>query len=115
MKASQSNKLRRYQTLAGVFEQHEAIWSPLPAFARAVAELDEIIPQITGTVQTQTRAFGSTREKEAALVSLGDAAQEVAGAVFSCAAENADHELMGRVNFSRSDIVKGRASAVVAG
>jgi len=114
MRAAQSNKLRRYQTLAGVFEQHEATWSPLPAFARGVADLGEIIPLITDAVQTQTRAFGSAREKEAALVSLADAAHEVAGAVFSCAAENADHELMGRVGFSRSDIVKGRESVVVA-
>lgn len=114
MKATQSNKLRRYQTLEGVLEQHSAVWSPLPAFARAVTELSGIIPQVTDALQTQSRAYGSTQEKEAALAALGDAAHEVAGAVFSCAAENADYKLMCRVKFSRTDITKGRESVVVA-
>ena len=62
MKASQSNELRRYQTFAGVFAHHEAIRLPLPACARTVAELGEIIRQIIGAVQTQTRASGPTQE-----------------------------------------------------
>lgn len=114
MKAVQSNKLKRVQTLKGVLDEHEDTWSTLPAFGRAVTDLGTLIPQITGTVQVQISTPDAAGEKRLARETLGDTAAEVAAAVFSYAEENDDAELSGRVDLSRSDIIKGRDSSVVA-
>jgi hypothetical protein len=89
-------------------------WSSLPAFARGVTELGTLIPQITGTVQVQISTPDAAGEKRLARNLLGDTAAEIAAAVFAYAEENDDAELAGRVDFSRSDIIQGRDTAVVA-
>lgn len=114
MKAIQSNKLKRLQTLDGVLEAHEDTWNVLPAFVRARNELGAVIPQITGTVQVQLSAPDAAGEKRLARETLGDTATEIAAAVLAYAEENDDTELAGRVDFSRTDIIKGRDSTVVA-
>ena len=114
MKAVQSNKLKRLQTLDGVLEEHEDTWNTLPAFVRARNELGSVIPQITGTVQVQLSTPDAAGEKRLARETLGDTATEIAAAIFSYAEENDDPELAGRVDLSRTDIIKGRDTSVVA-
>ena len=114
MKSTQSNKLKRYQTLNGVLVEHEDTWQSLPAFVRAVDALGAVVPQITGAAQTQLSMPDAAGEKLAARGVLGGAAHEIAAAVFSWAEENEDVQLMGRVNFSVTDILKGRDSKVIA-
>ena len=66
MKATQSNKLRSFQTLDGVFDKHNEVWKPLSAFARAVGDFTVVIPQITDTVQVHASPIGTAEEKIAA-------------------------------------------------
>ena len=114
MKAVQSNKLRRLQTLDGVLDTHNDTWKTLPAFVRAANELSGVIPQITDAAQIQISKPDVVGEKEAVLESLGDAAHEIAATVFAFAEENEEPALMGRMDYSRSDITKGREGKVVS-
>ena len=95
-------------------KSRRTVWKPLPAFARAVGDFTGVIPEITDTVQVQASRIGTAGEKAAALEALGNAVHEVGGAVFSFAEDNEDHELKGRVDFSRTDITDGRESEIVA-
>jgi len=108
MNATQSNKLRSYQTVQAVLEEHEETWKTLPAFEAGVDELEGIIPQINSQAQTQASRIGAAQEKAYAPEGLGNAAYEVAAAVRAYATANEDHELAGRVDFSRSDVTDGR-------
>ncbi len=114
MNANQSNKLRAYQAVQAVLDEHETTWQTLPAFATGVEEFDALIPEINELVQTQASRAGATNEKAYALEALGNAAHEVTAAVLAYAVKTGDHELSGRVDFSRSDITAGRESVVVA-
>jgi hypothetical protein len=114
MKAIQSDKLKRIQTLNGVLDELEETWNTLPAFARAVTELETVTLEITEAAQVQLSAPDVTAEKRIARTSLTNNAEEVAAAVLAYAEENDDAELAGRVDFSRSKITRGRDSTVVA-
>jgi hypothetical protein len=113
MRAKQSDKLKRIQTLNGVLEEHEDTWNTLPAFARAVTELETITLEITNAVQVQLSVPDVSAEKRIARATLTNNATEVAAAVLAYAEENDDAELAGRVDFSRSEI-QGRDSTFVA-
>ena len=114
MNAGQSNKLRAYQAVEAVLDEHEATWNTLPAFVTGVNEFTALIPEINELVQTQASRAGASDEKAFALEALGNAAHEVAAAVRAYAVATNELELAGRVDFSRSDITYGRESEVVA-
>lgn len=114
MKKTQSNKLRAYQTVEVTLETNQAVWQNLPAFVAAVEEFTAIIPEIQALAQTQASREGAANEKSYALASLGDTAFEVGAAVHAYAVTQQDYALEGRVDFSRSTIVYGRESSVVA-
>jgi len=114
MKASQNNKLRAYLAVSAVLDKHKTVWQSLVGFNKGVVEFDALLPEITDLVRIQSSRNGATTEKEAALEALGNSAFEIAAAVRAFAVENEDHELAGRVDYSRSDIVAGRENAVIS-
>lgn len=114
MNSNQSNKLRAYQTVELVLETHQTTWTNLPAFAAAAGEFAAIIPDIQSLAQIQASREGASNEKAYALASLGNAAFEIGAAVHAFAVTSQDFALEGRVDFSRSTIVYGRESAVLA-
>jgi hypothetical protein len=114
MNAQQTNKLRSYLATQAVFDENESTWQTLPAFAAAVEEFKEVIPQINSLAQTQASRGGMSDEKAYALEAMGNAAYETAAAVFAYADKAQDFELAGRVDFPRSAITDGRESEIVA-
>lgn len=113
MNANQSNKFNSYLAVKAVLEGTD-VWESLPAFAAGAEELDEIIVAIQGNAQTQTSQNGAAAEKAQAFQVLVDAAYEVAAATRACAVASNNKELAKRVDFSRSDVGKGRDTSVVA-
>jgi hypothetical protein len=106
--------LRSYQAVQAVLESHQATWQSLPAFAQAVDEFTALIPEINDLAQTQASRTGFADEKAFALEGMGNATFEVVAAVLAYASVAEDHELAGRVDFSRSAITGGRESEAVA-
>ena len=113
MTATQNNKLNSYQAVDPVLEDHETTWQALPAFAEAVTEFRDVIPEINGLAQVQANGLGAVEEKQAAFDDMVGAADEVAAATHAYAVKAEDHELAARVDYSRSDIESGRGSEVV--
>jgi hypothetical protein len=114
MKIKQTNKLNAYQTLQAVLAEHQTVWQTLPAFVTAAGEFTATIPQIHTLAQTQASREGVANEKAYALDALGDAAFEVGAAIHAYAVVTQEFALEGRVDFSRSSIVMGRATSVLA-
>ena len=113
MNANQSNKLNSYLSIKLVLESTD-VWQVLPAFVTGAEELGEHISSIQSFAQTQTSQSGASAEKTQAFQVLVDAAYEVAAATRACAVASSNKELAKRVDFSRSDVGKGRDTEVVA-
>lgn len=114
MKINYSNKLNAYQTVAAVLADYEATWQGLPALVAAATALNANIAEIHALAQAQASREGVANEKSYALAALGDVAFEVGAAVHAYAVVAGELALEGRVDFSRSLIVRGRASSVLA-
>lgn len=114
MTSNQSNKLRAYQAVHAVLDLHQTTWETLPAFVTAVGDFTNLIPEIHGLAQTQASREGAANEKSYALAALGEAAFEIGAAIHAYAVSTQDYALEGRVDFSRSTIVKGREASVLA-
>jgi hypothetical protein len=76
-------------------------------------ELTDFITGITTHIQVQSSPSGATEAKTDALVALGDASFEIAGAVSSFAVKSDNLTLAGRVSFSRSAVTAGSGNAIV--
>ena len=96
-----------------MLEDHETTWQTLPAFAEAVTEFRDVIPEIHGLAQVQANGVGAVEEKQAAFDDMVGAAEETAAATHAYAVKAGEHELTVRVDYSRSDIEDGRESEVV--
>jgi hypothetical protein len=114
MNNPQQNKFNMYQAVQAVLASHESAWSSLTGFSNAVDELDTNISTIASLAQAQSARSGAAAEKNAALESLLDAAQQIAGATRAGAVVNKDAELATKVAYSRTDLGRGRAGEVVA-
>ena len=103
-----------YRAVQQTLDDHEETWTTLPAFARKVVQFNGAVDSIDELAQTQASLSGAANEKAGALEALADAAFTIAGAVRSYAVDSDDQTLAGRVDFSRTDITRGRDNAVVA-
>lgn len=113
MNSTQSNKLNSYLAVQAVLDGTK-VWESLPAFAAGVEELEEHIATLQSLAQAQSSQNGAAAEKAQAFQVLVDAAFETAAATRACAVASSNRELARRVDFSRSDVGKGRDTEVVA-
>jgi hypothetical protein len=113
MNGKQSNKLNSYLAVKAVLAGTD-VWESLPAFPAGAEELDELIANIRSENQTQTIQKGAAAEKAQAFMLLVDAAYEAAAATRARAVASSNKELGKRVDYSRSDVGKGRNTSVVA-
>jgi hypothetical protein len=95
-------------------ETHKDVWEPLQAFADAEGEFDETIASIQTLVQTQLNKKGGVADKAQALNGVADAGFEVAAAVRAFATASGDSKLATTMSYSRSEIVRGRDSQMLA-
>jgi hypothetical protein len=114
MNNPQQNKFNMYQAVSAVLESHKPIWTALTGFSAAVDDLETNLSTIASLAQVQAARSGAAAEKNAALESLLDAAQQIAGATRAGAVVNKDAELAAKADYSRSDLARGRAGEVVA-
>lgn len=103
-----------YRAVQQTLDDHEDTWTSLPAFGKKVEAFNTAVEGIDELAQTQASKSGSASDKASALTALGDAAFAIAGAVRTFAMDNDNHELAGRVDFSRTDVSRGRDNAIVA-
>lgn len=113
MNSTQANKLNSYLAVKAVLDGTE-VWESLPAFAAGVEELAEHIATLQSLAQTQASQSGAAAEKAQTFQVLVDAAFETAAATRACAVASSNRELAKRVDYSRSDVGKGRDTEVVA-
>lgn len=88
--------------------------SAIPALQEAIDALIDLILEINLNVKIQTEPSGAAKAKREALVELGDAAFEVAGAVFAFASKGREADLAAKVDFARTAVTAGSENAIVA-
>jgi len=114
--SKQASRLNSFVATISVLqrESNSDLWSSKVALSRAVADLEAVVEKINDCAQCQAAKDGATEEKAQAARELGDAAFEIAAATKSCAVAGGNKYLAGQVDFSRSEITKGRDSSVLA-
>lgn len=109
MTDKQENKLGMYYSVVAACENHNAVWSGLPAFATAFTEFQSHVDAIGDAAEAQeTGVTGATKNKNTALKNLTDAAYPLGTAVQAWATVEGDTQLAERVYWSRSDYLYGR-------
>jgi hypothetical protein len=103
-----------YLATQAILKTHQDVWESLGAFADASGEFDEQVDSIQTLLQVQTDRKGGTADKAQALNAVVDSAFEITAALLAYARANADDALADTMDFSRSDIVAGRDSEVLA-
>lgn len=114
MKSRYYNKYRMMESVQIALKADQETWNKLPAFRLAAEELDTIVDRVRSLMQQQESRSGASTNKVQALQALGDAAFEIAGAVYAYASTTGNSTLAGSVNFARSAITKGREDAVIS-
>ena len=116
MNSKQSARLRAIVAVLAILtsEKNKALWAGKPPLVKAIAELAAFVASISRCVEKQEAKDGAVAEKKQALDELGDTAYEVATATKAWASENGNKSIAGRMDFSRSEITKGRDSSVLA-
>ena len=114
MEARQIRKLNAHNVLSATLEAFKAKWAPLGAFKRAVTTFKDCLETIDDLSRIQADKSGAGAEKALCLVALATDAHTVAGAVATLASDNNDAVLAAKVDFSRSDLKRGREAEIIA-
>jgi len=103
-------------SVRGTLTEHENdnTWKTIPALVTAVDDFDTVIAGVASQLETTTVPSGAATSKKTALESLTASAHEIAAAIHAYATEAGDDELAAEVDFSLSDIAKGRSATIVA-
>ena len=113
MKTTNHNRLNMVTTTAGVIEKHKDIWKDHEAFTEGVDALAETRAAITFQALQADGNPGAVDLKELTLQALSKSVNEIIGATLTYARKNADPELAAKVDFSPTEVVKGKAAQVV--
>ena len=108
----QSAKLNALITLQTLLTASKSLVSTIPALQEAIDALADLILEINLNVKIQAEPSGAAQAKRDALLELGDAAFEVAGAVYAFASQSRDADLAAKVNFSRTAVTAGMVHGV---
>ena len=114
MNNTQQNKLNMFLAVFAIVQKWGSKWASFTGFGQAVDEVETGITSITSLGQVQASPNGGAALKNAAFVSLVDSAYQVAAATRASAIVNKDAELASRLDYSESDLGKGRPQEVVA-
>jgi len=116
MNAKQSSRFNAMVSVLGTLnsEKAQTLISNRVALVKAVSDLQIVVDKIMVCAEKQEAKDGATAQKAAALAALGDAAIEIAAGTKAYAVATGDQFLTGQMDFSRSEIVKGRDSSVLA-
>ena len=93
--------------------KHSTRWEGIPAYATAVTTLDETVTSITDAARTQTARSGDAAAKGSAFQTMVNAAFTVCSALKALASATSDRKLSTEVDFSRTNLARGRETDVV--
>lgn len=113
MDSRQTLKLNAYRTLSDTLESFKATWTPLGAFKRSVTSFDNCLETIDELARIQADKSGAGAEKALCLVALVTDAHTIASAVAALASDTKDAALAAKVDFSRSDLARGREAQII--
>ena len=116
MQAKDQNQYRMFISVRGTLAGHESenTWTGIPALVTAVDDLDAVIAGVATQLEVTAMPNGAAASKKTALESLVAAAHEVAAAVHAYGTEAGNDELAAEVDFSPTDLAKGRPATIVA-
>lgn len=113
MDSRQTLKLNAHRTLSDTLESFKTTWTPLAAFKRAVTAFDNCLESIDELARIQADKSGAGAEKALCLVALVTDAHTIGSAVAALAADTDDAALAAKVDFSRSDLARGREAQII--
>ena len=113
MNSEQISKWKMAQASLETVNKHSALWQGVPAYVTAVATLDETVTSITNAARTQTARSGDAAAKGSAFQTMVNAAFTVCSALKALASATSDRKLYAEVDFSRTDLSRGRETDVV--
>jgi hypothetical protein len=109
MKTKQINKLTMYFAVRGICDASPAVWQSLEAFADAYADFKTHVTNIQALSQNQSQdTSGIIWDKQAARITMCNAAFPVARAVHAYALKNRNNQLAVQVDFSMTELMGGR-------
>lgn len=113
MDSRQTLKLNAHRTLSATLESFKSTWTPLGAFKRSVTAFNACLDTIDELARIQADKSGAGAEKALCLVALVTDAHTIGSAVSALAADTDDAALAAKVNFSRSDLSRGREAQII--
>lgn len=113
MNSRQTLKLNAHRTLSSALEAYKATWTPLGAFKRAVTTFNDCLDSIDELARIQADKSGAGAEKALCLVALATDAHTIGSAVAALASDTKDANLAAKVDFSRSELTRGRETQIV--
>lgn len=113
MNSEKTSKWKMAQASLETVNKHSALWQGIPAYASAVTALDETVTAITEAARTQTARSGNAAAKGSAFLTMTNAAFTVCSALRALASATEDRKLSAEVDFSRTDLSRGRETDVV--
>ena len=116
MNTKDSNKHRMWTSVRGTLASQEAdaTWTTIPKMVLAVEEFDLVIAGVAKQIEITILPAGAAASKKAAKAALVLSAHEVAAATHAYATETGNVELAAEVDFSSTELAKGRPASVVA-
>ena len=113
MTNEQSNKLKMAQATQQTIAVHEAEWSGIPGYVQAVATLDTTVSEIADRSRAQSARSGHAAAKEEAFEDMVNAAFLVCSGLKALASATGDTKLSAEVDYSRSNLARGREVGVM--
>ncbi len=113
MNSEQTSKWKMAQATLETVNKHSTLWKDIPAYATAVVTLDETVSSVTDAARTQTARSGDAAAKGSAFQTMVGTTFTVCSALKALASATSDRKLSTEVNFSRTNLARGRATDVV--
>jgi hypothetical protein len=113
MNNPQLNKLNMYAASRVVLHKYQSIWTLLTGFAGSVDDMDIQMAIITGLAKVQAAPNGGAALKQTAKEAMIETAYQMAAATRAYAIVNKNPELAAELDYSESDLGKGRPKAVM--
>jgi hypothetical protein len=110
----QEDKLSMYEIVLARLDEHQAMWSTIPAFVTAESNFRTSVADIQGFAQQQLPSTGVTSDKQRLRGEMAEAVMPVVGALKALAAVTSNGDLAAQADLTRSDFMRGR-DTIVAG
>lgn len=113
MTKDQEDKLNMYETVDGVLQGNDTVWTGNSEFSDAVDDLEDDIEKIGDLAQQQMEDItGITEDKHEARIALEEQIIAVASIIVFWASRGGGRGIVNKVNFGRSELSKARDNEI---